>query len=813
MKNVFLLLFLLFSICIFTVSANDEPETLQSIAAQFDVPGDKYRAHAWWHWLSTNYSKDGITRDLEAMKASGIGGVVVFNAPSWIDPLHNPWQEQTYRSEKYWDALEHALKEAERLGMKVGIHNTPGWSSTGGPWITPEYGMQTVWFSYDVAEGGKIVNVTLPNPAAGTEGEAYYRDEAVMAVPESVDADAGDLIDITGMMSKTDGKIVWNAPAGKWKIFRIGYFPTFAHSHPTPDDVADSALESDKMNPVAAHIHWNGVLNPLRERFGKYIGGTFDEMWIDSYEAGCQIWSPNFRNDFIRIKGYDPVRQLALAYSRGDSIVKLRNNSLRRPDGISQRSAQFVGDWEYVINRLFLDCYSIGKEMINDAGFRLYWEPYPSIGCQPFDTSEGVAISDVPVSEFWVHSRDIDKGDELVEAAAKYGKRIYGAEAFTGMEATCRYTETPAMLKRPADMGYNYGVNRYYLHSWAHNPFDDKYQPGWGFAHYGTHFSRNQTWFEPGKVFFTYLSRCQMLLQQGSFVSRNDSVLHRRTPEAEIFFIRNTDGAQTKTFEFPVSGRQPEIWNAYEGTISRYGGSIRQSGENSSKILIDIELNKDGSLFVIFPESSTKYTKLPAYRTVNEKSTEVQGDWAVTFLPQTKEKPFSKNFQKLQDFSLSNNFDVKYFSGTAVYMKTIKIGKQDISKGRRVVLDLGTVYDMAAIEINGQDAGVLWCAPFRADITKYLKPGNNSMKIKVTNTWVNRLIGDEQYEEDFEWTDRNQGLRAMKYLPDWFVKDEPRPSKNRKTFTPWYYFNRDSKLLPAGLLGPVKVVNLVTEQL
>ncbi|MDR1562843.1 MAG: hypothetical protein LBS54_07165 [Dysgonamonadaceae bacterium] len=807
MKKIkFLLLFLLLA----GVPAHSEtPETLQSLAEQFASPNDEYRAHAWWHWLGTNYSKDGMTRDLEAMKASGVGGVVVFNAPSWIDPAHNPWQDRTYRSEKYWDALGHALKEAKRLGLKVGIHNTPGWSSTGGPWITPEYGMQTVCFSEITVIGGKVVNITLPNPAAGKEGASYYRDEALFAVPVGKDAD--ELIDITDSLLK-DGKIFWNVPAGQWRIYRIGYCPTFARSHPAPDDVADKALESDKMNPVAARLHWDGVLTPFKERFAEYIGTTFDNIWIDSYEAGYQIWSPNFRKDFIRIKGYDPARQFAAAYIKGDSIIDFRRNKLRQPKGISKQSSIFVRDWEEVINRLFLDCYTIGKDMVNEAGFQFYWEPYTSIGGQPFNTAEGVAISDVPVSEFWVHSRNIDKGDELVESAARYGKRIYGAEAFTGMEATCRYTETPAMLKRPADMGYNYGINRYYLHSWAHNPFDDKYQPGWGFAHYGTHFSRNQTWFEPGKAFFTYLSRCQMLLQQGSFISRNDSVLHRRTPEAEIFFIRNISSgdAGIRTFEIPITDLQPEIWDAYTGTISDYGDNIRPNGDKTGT-LIDLDLSKDGSLFVIFPINKTKYSKLPAYRVINEKSTVLGDNWAVTFYPQTKEEPFSRKFSRLLDFSQQDDIALKYFSGTSVYDKTVKINKTDIIEGNRVILDLGEVYDMAAIEVNGQDAGVLWVAPFVIDITKHLKAGNNRVKIKVTNTWVNRLVGDEQYPEDFEWTDQNQGLRAMKYLPDWFVNDEPRPSKERKTFTPWYYFNKNSKLQPAGLLGPVKIINRIVE--
>jgi hypothetical protein len=353
-------------------------------------------------------------------------------------------------------------------------------------------------------------------------------------------------------------------------------------------------------------------------------------------------------------------------------------------------------------------------------------------------------------------------------------------------------------------MGYSYGVNRYYLHSWAHNPFDDKYQPGFSFAHYGTHFSRNQTWFEPGKAFFTYLARCQMLLQQGSFVSRiSDEVLMRRTPEADIFFLRNTGDAQEKTFVLPVAGSKPELWDAYTGTVSTTSNYSEKEPRQTS---LTLKMEKDASIFAIFPRYVTKYPKTPEQRTVKETTTEAVGAWTVNFAPKTDEKPFKRTFAKLDDFSKLPDDAVKYFSGTATYQKTFTFSKADLSAGKRVVLDLGKVCDIAALEINGQDAGVLWTAPFRTDITKFLKAGSNVVKIKVSNTWVNRLIGDEQYPEDFEWTDRNQGLRAMKYLPDWFVKDEPRPVRERKTFVPWYYYRKDSRLQPAGLLGPVSIV-------
>jgi hypothetical protein len=382
------------------------PETLQSLAQQFGAPADDYKPHAWWHWLGTNFSKAGMSKDLQAMKEAGIGGVVVFNAPSWLDPAKNPWQHQTYRSVAYWDALKHALAEAKRLDMTVGIHNTPGWSTTGGPWISPEDGMQAVTYSKTPAKGAKHIKITLPNPRENTETEKYFRDVAVMAVPVTENLSANGILDISECMDE-GGVLDWQAPEGEWIIYRVGHYPAMTHSHPTPEDVAEYALEVDKMNPEASLKHWNNVLNPLKDRFADYIGTTFKYIWIDSYEAGDQNWSPNFRADFIRMKGYDPVLQLVVADMRGDNILALKSHGLRYPENAAPETKLFLRDYAEVINRLFMNCWQIGKEMVNKAGFTLCWEPYCSWGGGPFDMSEGVAIADIPVTEFWVHSGDV----------------------------------------------------------------------------------------------------------------------------------------------------------------------------------------------------------------------------------------------------------------------------------------------------------------------------------------------------------------------------------------------------------------------
>ena len=117
---------------------------------------------------------------------------------------------------------------------------------------------------------------------------------------------------------------------------------------------------------------------------------------------------------------------------------------------------------------------------------------------------------------------------------------------------------------------------------------------------------------------------------------------------------------------------------------------------------------------------------------------------------------------------------VKYFSGTGTYAKTIQAPADWFKKGARLWLDLGDVKNLAEVSVNGKPLGILWKPPFRVDVTDALKPGANALEIKVTNLWVNRLIGDQQ------------------------------PGVPKKyTYTTQQFYRADSPLLPSGLLGPV----------
>ena len=154
-------------------------EPLQILAKEFKEPPMKYRPYVWWHWMGSNFSKEGIRKDLEAMKEAGIGGATIFNLASAVQESHkpidnNPWPEQTYRSKAYWDAMEYAVSEASRLGLKLGLQNTPGYSTTGGPWVTEERGMQMIVSSKQTITGGKKVQIQFYLRRMGNDSQTCF---------------------------------------------------------------------------------------------------------------------------------------------------------------------------------------------------------------------------------------------------------------------------------------------------------------------------------------------------------------------------------------------------------------------------------------------------------------------------------------------------------------------------------------------------------------------------------------------------------------------------------------------------------------
>ena len=147
----------------------------ESFADAFVNPPMSARAQCWWHWMNGNVTADGITRDLEAMQQIGLGGFQNFDAGTGI-----PKGPVVYLSPEWLQLKKHAITEAARLGLEFTMHNCPGWSSSGGPWITPELAMQEMTWSEAYATGGNPVAIPLPKPLTRL---GHYREVAVLAFP------------------------------------------------------------------------------------------------------------------------------------------------------------------------------------------------------------------------------------------------------------------------------------------------------------------------------------------------------------------------------------------------------------------------------------------------------------------------------------------------------------------------------------------------------------------------------------------------------------------------------------------------------
>jgi hypothetical protein len=152
------------------IAQGDDP-----LLGGFRAPPPDARPRTWWHWMNGNVTADGITRDLEAVAHVGIGGVEMFDVGCGI-----PAGSATPLSPEWVRLVRHTADECARLGLSFTVHNCPGWSSSGGPWITPELSMQQLVWSEVTLDGGKSIDRVLPQPLTRL---GYYRDALTVAFP------------------------------------------------------------------------------------------------------------------------------------------------------------------------------------------------------------------------------------------------------------------------------------------------------------------------------------------------------------------------------------------------------------------------------------------------------------------------------------------------------------------------------------------------------------------------------------------------------------------------------------------------------
>ena len=589
MKTFLIVSFLLFAFCLSAQNKSATSElakykgTDRSLRKSFLNPPDSARPGVYWYFMDGNMSKESMTKDLESMKAVGIGNLVFLEVNVGI-----PRGPVDFLSEQWQELFKHAVREAERLGIAITLGVGPGWSGSGGPWVSGKESMQhLVSSSIQVSGNDKnpiILQKPSPKPPYFGEGsftpelkkrwEDYYEDVAVLAFPtptsnykiEDIDEKAlyyrepytskqgvkqflpslasyrelsteavisqDKIIDVTRFL-KSDGSLEWKVPAGNWTIMRLGSRNNGAVTRPAP--MPGIGFEADKMDTTAINTHLANFTGKLFEKTGipdKNMQGGLKMLHMDSWEMGAQNWTPHFREEFEKRRGYDPLPFYPV-YS--GLVVESLEKSERFLWDLRQTSMELVIENHAMHLKKYGQKYNLGFSI----------EPYDM---NPTADMELGAVADVPMCEFWSKGYGFNSSFSCIQAASiahVNGQPVVAAEAFTAERDA--WKQYPGSMKNQGDWAFAAGINRFVYHTFQHQSLNDSLKPGMTMGPYGVHWDRSQTWWPMADGYHRYVTRCQHILQQGRTVA---DILYL-TPEGAPHVFRAPSSAMTEDEVIP----------------------------------------------------------------------------------------------------------------------------------------------------------------------------------------------------------------------------------------------------------------------
>ncbi|HSY17808.1 MAG TPA: glycosyl hydrolase [Candidatus Acidoferrales bacterium] len=521
------------------------PAAQPTLESGWENPPNAARLRAYWWWLNGNVTKASITRDLEQMKAKGFAGAVLVDADGASQGgnakvPHGP----TFFTPEWRELYKHALREADRLGLEISLNIQSGWN-LGGPVVTPEdAGKKYIWSEIKIT-GGTNVEVKLPLPKAR---ENFYRDEAVVAyrvkaapkpeplknwkqkalqeslqpfsapdssplfaeisgTPGEEDAETAEVIDLSGKLG-ADGVLKWAAPAGAWQVLRFGY-TIGDHAHVSTSSEGWQGFAIDVYSATAFQHYWDKVVEPLILDAGPLAGKTLKYLHTDSWEIELANWTPAMRAEFQKRRGYDLLPWLPVLAGR---IVDSR-----------EASDRFLFDYRKTLGDMAIDNhYRLFRDNAHKHGIGIH----PESGgphAVPIDAQRCLGWDDAPMSEFWAWSWTHRIGDanrffvkQPASAAHTYGHPLVFAEGFTSIGPHWQ-EHIWDNLKPSFDKALCEGLNVLVWHAFVCSP-DETGIPGQQYFA-GTHLNPKVTWWEKSAPFFSYIDRCQWMLQQGHFAA------------------------------------------------------------------------------------------------------------------------------------------------------------------------------------------------------------------------------------------------------------------------------------------------------
>jgi hypothetical protein len=467
----------------------------------------------WW-WQGSAVDPKSLTAELEAAAAAGIGGVEV-------TPIYGVHGAEAhviqYLSPQWVAMLEHTLREAARLKMRVDMATGTGWPF-GGPWVDDAMAPRSIVYKrWTLANGERLreavafrqtpfvraigsQNPVVEEPltanknlqALALEQVKYSRNLPLVALMAYSNAD--DVIDLTTRV-QPDGTLDWTAPQGRWTLYAL-----FAAWHGKLVERAAPGGEGFVIDHFSTDAIRKYLLPFDRAFAGRNIGGL-RAFFNDSYEvddaAGEADWTPRFFDEFAKRRGYDLRRHLPelLSSDAGDA------------------SARVLADYRETISDLLLETFTTewsawarrqGRQVRNQAHG------------SPASLLDLYGASDIPETE----GAEIQRFKWATSAAHVAGRRLASAEAATWLGEHFRVTL--ADVRAAVDRFFVGGVNHVVYHGMAYSPAGDPW-PGWQF-YASVEFNPRNAWWDDFGALNTYVTRVQSFLQAGR--ADNDVLLY-----------------------------------------------------------------------------------------------------------------------------------------------------------------------------------------------------------------------------------------------------------------------------------------------
>jgi hypothetical protein len=481
------------------------------------------RPWVYWWWLNGNVDERTITRDLEAMKSAGFGGLLMFDARGYHDDQSHvvmPPSRLDFMSPEWRRMLRHAMREAGRLGLEMSVNLSRCAGALMGPWeVGEDMPKKLVWTATEMR--GPKFSIELTKPAGTHFWDVALigvrHDDAVVETSaqwREVVANAGappvvtEVVDFTAKADRR-GRAEIAVPPGRWTLLRFACMtmegdPAHAGQRVTKNDV-------DVLDPAAVERHFERMGKALLRDAGQLAGRTLTHFYSVSWEGAIPTWTRGFEREFAQRRGY-PV-QTWLPVLAGFTV---RDREL---------SGRFQRDYHKALGDCFRDnFYGTLQRLCHRAGVKWHSESGGPWNRKLASFAEAdqlayLARNDMPQGEFWFTGYPVKRRQDMnrppAMAAHIYGRRLAATEAFTHMVQ--HWSAYPAVLKPFADSAFCDGANHFIWHTFTCSPPEFGLPGGEYFA--GTHLNPNVTWFPQAGPFVGYLARGQFMLRQGRAVN------------------------------------------------------------------------------------------------------------------------------------------------------------------------------------------------------------------------------------------------------------------------------------------------------